>query len=141
MKGGEKENNSIDYYGVLKEVLEVQFFGHPVMPVVLFKCNWFDPIPNRGTRVHPQYKLVDVNNKRSYLKFDLFMLTQQAQQVYFATNPGTKRPKFDWMVVCKIKARHAIDASIVDRAYQEEVDDSTIMSISLVVDLGPLTHE
>jgi hypothetical protein len=34
-----------------------------------------------------------------------------------------------------------IDASIVDRSYQEEVSDSAAMSISLVVDLGPLTHE
>jgi hypothetical protein len=34
-----------------------------------------------------------------------------------------------------------IDAPIVNRAYQEEVDDNAAMSISLVVDLDPLTHE
>jgi hypothetical protein len=45
------------------------------------------------------------------------------------------------MVVCKIKARHVIDTSIVDRDYQEEVDDSVEMSTSFVVDLGPLTYE
>jgi hypothetical protein len=45
------------------------------------------------------------------------------------------------MAICKIKARHMIDASIVDKAYQEEVDDNAVMSISLVVDLSPLTHE
>jgi hypothetical protein len=60
---------------------EVQFSGHLVLSVVLFKCDWFDPTPNRGTRVHPQYKLVHVNSKRSYPKFDPFVLTQQAQQV------------------------------------------------------------
>jgi hypothetical protein len=34
-----------------------------------------------------------------------------------------------------------IDAPIVDMACQENVDDSAIVSISLVVNLGPLTHE
>jgi hypothetical protein len=128
--------------GVLKEVLEVQFPGHPIMSVVFFKCDWFDLTPNRGTRIHHQYKLVDVNNKRSYPKFDPFVLAHQAQQVYFATYPGTKKSKSDWMAVCKIKTRHVIDVPIVDRAYQEEVDNSTTaMCISLVVDLGPLTYE
>jgi hypothetical protein len=69
------------------------------------------------------------------------VLAQQAQQVYFTTYLGTRRPKFNWMAVYKTKARHVIDAPIVDRAYQEDVDDSAAMSISLVVDLGPLTHE
>jgi hypothetical protein len=85
--------------------------------------------------------LVDVNSKRSYPKFDPFVLAQQAQPVYFATYPGIRRPKSDWMAVCKIKARYVIDAPIVDRAYQEDVDNSAAMSISLVVNLGPLTHE
>jgi hypothetical protein len=44
-------------------------------------------------------------------------------------------------MVLKIKARHVIDAPIVDWAYQEDVDDSAASSISLVVGLGPLTHE
>jgi hypothetical protein len=34
-----------------------------------------------------------------------------------------------------------IDALIIDRAYQEEVDDRAAINISLVVDLSPLTHE
>jgi hypothetical protein len=85
--------------------------------------------------------LVDVNSKRSYPKFDPFVLAQQAQQVYFATYQGTKRPKSDWMVVCKIKARQMIDTPIVDRPYQEEVENSAVVRISLVVDFGPLTHE
>jgi hypothetical protein len=54
VKGGENENSCVDYCGVLKEVIEVQFSGHPILSVVLFKCDWFDPTPNRGTRVYPQ---------------------------------------------------------------------------------------
>jgi hypothetical protein len=34
-----------------------------------------------------------------------------------------------------------IDAPIINWAHQEDVDDNAAVSISLVVDLGPLTHE
>jgi hypothetical protein len=85
VKSGENVNSSVDYYGVLNEVIEVQFPSKSVLSVVLFKYDWFDPTPNRGTRVHPQYKLVDVNSNRSDPKFDPFVLAWQAQQVYFAT--------------------------------------------------------
>jgi hypothetical protein len=95
VKGGENENSGVDYYRMLKEVIEVQFSDHLILPIVLFKCDWFDPTLNRNTKVHAQYKLVDVNNKRSYPKFDPFVLAQQAQPVYFATYLGTKRPKSD----------------------------------------------
>jgi hypothetical protein len=95
VKGSENENNRVDYYGLLKEVIEVHFPGHPVLSVALFKCDWFDSTPNQGTRVHPQYKLVDVNSKRSYPRFDPFVLAAQAQQVYFASYPGIRRPKSD----------------------------------------------
>jgi hypothetical protein len=37
VKGGENENSSVDYYRVLKEVLEVQFPGHPVISVYVFQ--------------------------------------------------------------------------------------------------------
>jgi hypothetical protein len=141
VKGSENDNNGVDYYGVLKEVVELIFPGHPIISVVLFKCDWFDPTPNRGTRVHPYSKLVDVNRKRSYPKFDHFVLAEQAHQVCFATYPSAKRPKSDWMAVCKTKVRHVIDAPIVDWAYQEDVDESTAVNISLVVDFGLLTHE
>jgi hypothetical protein len=52
------------------------------------------------------------------------VFAQQVQQVYFATYLGTKIPKSDWSAVCKTKARHVIDAAIVDWAYQEDITDS-----------------
>jgi hypothetical protein len=93
IKGGESVNGSVEYYGVLEAVIEVHFPSHPSLSVVLFKYNWFDPTPNRGTRVHPQYNLVDVNSRRGYPKFDPFVLAQQSQQVYFASYPGTRRAR------------------------------------------------
>jgi hypothetical protein len=39
VKGSENENSGVDYYGVLKEVLEVQFVGHLVMSAVFLSMN------------------------------------------------------------------------------------------------------
>ena len=50
----------MDNYGRLQEILELEYLALPIKRIVLFKFSWFDPILNRGTRIHPQYKLVDV---------------------------------------------------------------------------------
>jgi hypothetical protein len=63
---------------MLKEVIEVRFSGHSTMKVVLFKFDWFTYSSNWGMRVYPQYKLVDINHKMSYPKYDSFVLAQQA---------------------------------------------------------------
>ncbi|KAH0757622.1 hypothetical protein KY290_021115 [Solanum tuberosum] len=57
------------YYGVLTEILELEYKGStPIKKTVLFKCEWFDPTPNVGMKIHPQYKLVDINHKRKLKK-------------------------------------------------------------------------
>ena len=65
-----------DYYGIVKEIIEVEFPQIPIQKTVLFKCDWFDSTTNRGVKVHPQYKLVDINHKRKYTKFNPFVLAQ-----------------------------------------------------------------
>ncbi|KAL0329398.1 UNVERIFIED_CONTAM: hypothetical protein Sradi_4926500 [Sesamum radiatum] len=62
-------------------------------------------------KMHPSYHLIDVNFKKLYQKDDLFILAQQAVQVYFTEYPSMKRDKADWMVVYKIKARRVVDDS------------------------------
>ena len=42
------EGREIDYYGVIKDILEFSFAVNKDLKVVFFFCDWFDP--NRGTR-------------------------------------------------------------------------------------------
>ncbi|KAL0293774.1 UNVERIFIED_CONTAM: hypothetical protein Sangu_3231300 [Sesamum angustifolium] len=72
-------------------------------------CDWIDPV--RGKKVHPHYRLVDVNFNKLYRKDDPFILAQQPVQVYFTEYPSIKRDKTDWMVVCEIKARRIVNES------------------------------
>ena len=89
--------------------MELEYPALPIKRIVLFKCSWFDPILNRGTRIHPQYKLVDVKSGRVFNKYEPFILVVQVGQVYFASYSTLKRNVNDWLVVCKIKERGIVE--------------------------------
>ena len=56
-------------------------------------CNWFDPTPNMGIRVHEQYNIVEINHRRRYDKYESFVLEMQAAQVYFVHTKVCKKTK------------------------------------------------
>ncbi|XP_074300489.1 uncharacterized protein LOC141631763 [Silene latifolia] len=71
----------VDYYGTLDEVIELTYTGdHGSYVAILFKCDWLDNSA-RGMVIHEQYKLVDVNRKRKYTKYEPFVLAYQVEQV------------------------------------------------------------
>ncbi|KAL3643719.1 hypothetical protein CASFOL_014534 [Castilleja foliolosa] len=72
--------NEIDYYGRLVEILELDFSWRESKKVLMFKCEWFDTT-QLGTKIHPQYKLVDINHKRRYKKYEPFVIAEQATQL------------------------------------------------------------
>ncbi|XP_013617848.1 PREDICTED: uncharacterized protein LOC106324422 [Brassica oleracea var. oleracea] len=55
------------FYGILQEIIEVEFPGLVKMKCVLFKCDWFDPTENRGVRYN-KFGVVDINATRSRYK-------------------------------------------------------------------------
>lgn len=120
----------IMYYGQLQEILELEYPALPIKQTVLFKCLWFDPTLNRGTRIHPQYKLIEVKRGREFNRYEPFIFAVQAEQVYFASYPTLKRNATDWLAVCKIKARSIMEVSDSNAcmpsdvmAFQEDVCD------------------
>ncbi|XP_047320563.1 uncharacterized protein LOC124924590 [Impatiens glandulifera] len=111
--------NDSDYYGLLEEIIELEYYG-PCLHVVLFKCFWFDPI--RGTRVNETYRLIDVNMRHIYTKYDPFVLAQLAIQVYYSNYPTTTNDRDSgWMAVCKTKVRENIEKIWTNEVvYQQE---------------------
>ncbi|KAI9080538.1 hypothetical protein K1719_037504 [Acacia pycnantha] len=61
IKGTNCTQAEYDFYNILQEIVELEYLGVPVKRVVLFKCYWFDPTPNHGTKFHPQYGTVEVH--------------------------------------------------------------------------------
>ena len=55
-----------DFYGLLDEIIEIEYPGPLMMRVVLFKCTWFDPV--KGIKVHIKFNLVEINHKKKYIK-------------------------------------------------------------------------
>ncbi|XP_060182337.1 uncharacterized protein LOC132612000 [Lycium barbarum] len=135
IKGSSYSADDMDYYGRLVEILQLEYPALPFKRTVLFKCSWFDPTPKHGTRVYPQYNLVDVNKRRTFNKYEPFIMVVQATQVYLETYPTLKRTGNEWLAVCKIKARLVVDVpniaeqphTLSDPAFQE--DDSQVHEI------------
>ena len=44
--------SNIDFYGRLVEILQLEYLALPIKRTILFKCEWFDQIPNFSTRIH-----------------------------------------------------------------------------------------
>ena len=111
------DSSKDDFYGLLNEIMEIEEPG-PLMRVVLFKCMWFDLV--KEMKVHTKFNLIEINYKKMYMKYEPFVLAQQAIQVYYASYPSLKRDKADWWGVYKTKARKKIVEHWKDTAYQQE---------------------
>jgi len=42
------DSNFGDYFGRIKEIIQVKYPEAPLKQTVLFKCEWFDPTMNVG---------------------------------------------------------------------------------------------
>jgi len=82
---GQLESN---FYGVLSNIIQLEFTSLPIMNLVLFQCEWFDNTPNIGNTVDNKYGIVQVKKSRRYNKtYDPFIFAQQAEQVYYTKYP------------------------------------------------------
>ncbi|KAK6793848.1 hypothetical protein RDI58_007301 [Solanum bulbocastanum] len=92
---------TIEYYGVIHDIIEVRYSGWPKKKIVLFRCEWFDP-SHRGTKVEHQHNIIEVKHMtKKYISNDHFIISQNAKQVYYASYP-LRRDKADWWVVIKL---------------------------------------
>ncbi|XP_073226903.1 uncharacterized protein [Cicer arietinum] len=83
---GLTEGGEDDYYGTINYIIELDYFGLKDK-VALFYCEWFDPTKNWGTKIHPQYQIVDIKMDKRYRLYDPFILVQKSRQVYYVTYP------------------------------------------------------
>ncbi|XP_047320323.1 subtilisin-like protease SBT4.3 [Impatiens glandulifera] len=125
--------NDVDYYGLLEEIIELQYPG-PCLRVVLFQCKWFDP--TRGTRVNPTYILIDVNMKHRLRKYDPFVLAQQAMQVYYSNYPTPmNNPNCEWLSIFKTKARGKIEEIWKNEVKVEYQQEYPIIELYIPLDI------
>ncbi|GAB2284036.1 hypothetical protein Dimus_039639 [Dionaea muscipula] len=117
IKGTSYNENQSDFYGILEEIIIIEYPGLPLKRVALFNCKWFDPL--RGVNVDKHYNMVEINHTKKYRKYESFVMAEQAGQVYFTSYPRKNNSKANWLAVCKVKERGSIDGP--PQTYQKEV--------------------
>ena len=147
IKGEVFSTDEMDFYGRLVEVCVLEYPAMPIKRITLFKCEWFDP-SNSGTLVHNNFKLVSINHKRKYNKYEPFILANQAIQVFYCSYPSMNQAKKDWWEVCKVKARSKVElpiqiapTSTIEPPFQEDEMCLTRMDMNLPIgDDTPILH-
>jgi hypothetical protein len=79
-----KGEDNIKYYGIMEEIYELMFDGCKPLKPVVFKCHWFDPSRVRRT---PNVGLVEIRPSSVYAGDDVYIVAQQATQVYYLSYP------------------------------------------------------
>ncbi|XP_050207755.1 uncharacterized protein LOC126657155 [Mercurialis annua] len=111
-----------DFYGILTDVIELEYPAMPIKKTVLFKCDWFDPTNGVGMTMHSQYNIVDVNHTRKYRKYEPFILAGQSGQVHYCSYPSKRQNRKNWWSVCRMKAKSEIDMpEAITPALQEDI--------------------
>lgn len=138
---GVHEENIIDFYGILQEVLEIEYLGENKR-VLIFKCDWFMVDDGKGLRTDKESGLKSVNMSRKWYKDQPYILASQAKQVFYA--PDLKLGN-NWYVVQSSTPRALYDVHVqMEEVYQEQEPylnlsvDLNMDQLSLTRGTGPL---
>ncbi|XP_056844483.1 uncharacterized protein LOC130496438 [Raphanus sativus] len=131
-----------DFYGILTEIIEVEFPGILKLKCVLFKCEWFDPVVNRGVRFN-KFGVVDVNGGRRYNKFEPFILASQADQVSYLPYPRMRESGINWLSVIKVTPRGRIISGEEPPLQEEQINEveEPEQQIDDILLIDPHNHE
>jgi len=103
-----KSSGEHDFYGVLREILEIHYHGPVHLHIVVFKCDRYDTTIGEGVRIN-RSGIIDVNVAKSYGKYDPFILVSQADHVCYVPYPRkTKKNDQQWNATVVIQPRGKI---------------------------------
>ena len=66
-------SDEADYYGILTDIIQIEYEGVVNLKITLFKCKCYDPVIGRGTR-RSNGGIVDVLSLRKYYEYEPFIL-------------------------------------------------------------------
>jgi hypothetical protein len=115
-------NNELEYYGIIKDIIELKFDGDSEFSLVLFECHWFHP--TNGVRHLRRFGLVEVAHA-SCNPAKPFVLSNQVKQVYYLPYPCKSDPSLDggW-VTYKVSPHGNLSTPSMDE-YNNEGQPST----------------
>jgi hypothetical protein len=133
--GGTHNGEDVDYFGVLKEVIELEYNSNlqARRTVVLFRCDWFNlEGKTRGLRDDGHFKSINVQSL--WYKNDPFILATQSKKIFYLQDTSLGK---DWRVVQKFEHRNMYDVSEKEEASHEVHQDDYGSDTEHVVQAGP----
>ena len=93
-------DDGLEYYGRIVDIYQLEFHGSKPLKPVIFNCHWFDPQAVRRT---PNVGLVEIRQSSVYRGDDVYIVAQQATQVYYLSYPCQSDERLlGWDVVFKV---------------------------------------
>ncbi|GKE66937.1 Myb domain protein 62, partial [Tanacetum coccineum] len=105
---GEYGEDINDYYGILQEVLEVEYLGENKR-VLVFKCDWFKVGDKKGLQVDRESAAISINMSRKWFKDQPYILASQAKQVFYVSDLKLGK---HWYVVESSPPRKLFDVPV-----------------------------
>ncbi|XP_062094257.1 uncharacterized protein LOC133800316 [Humulus lupulus] len=100
---GDHDNDTIMYYGVLLEILQLSFLFD--RKVFLFCCKWYNSNP-KGNSIFVDHNLTFINTSTNWFPDEPFILATQAQQVFYLLD---MKRGLNWRIVQKVNHRSIYD--------------------------------
>ncbi|XP_066374367.1 uncharacterized protein [Miscanthus floridulus] len=101
----DENDNLLEYYGVIKDIIKISWEDSMQLELVIFECDWFDPTA-AGVRRTENIGLVEVKHSSRLSNFDPFVLASQVKQVYYLPYACNSRPDLsEWWVVYQVSPR------------------------------------
>jgi len=118
MVEGSHNGEDIDFYGQLKEVIELQYNSdtNSQRTVVLFKCDWFDTCSKKSRMKNDGY-FKSISHGSCWYKDDALILATQATKVFYLDDNKHGEP---WKVVQKFLHRHLWNVNEVENDDKQE---------------------
>ena len=137
----DENNNALEYYGVIEDIIKIEWEGSLKLELVLFYCRWFDPTPN-GLRRTEDLGLVEIKHALRLKSFDPFVMASQVTQVYYLSYPCKDKDLSPWWVVYQVAPHGCVplnganDESMSSEHVIHDVDQEDGLDGTFVIDLG-----
>ncbi|KAL6124947.1 hypothetical protein ACLB2K_077455 [Fragaria x ananassa] len=124
--------DNVAYYGIVVPIIELLYSAG--MPVVLFKCRWFNTDPNFLRSTKMDHGLLSVNTSTSWYEHAPFVLAIQAKQLFYLDDPKASR---GWKVVNVIEHICIFNATTLEWGHVKQ----NIENVALEPYQEPLTSD
>jgi len=126
MTPGTHGDAEIDFYGVLNEIIELQYnaTAPATRSVVLFGCDWYNQVVGKTTSIRDDGHFKSINIQSLWYKSDPYILATQSKKVFYMEDTALGK---NWRIVQKFEHRDVYNVTEKsDLVYQEVCCSHTV---------------